>query len=458
MSVITSVLAANIEIWKREQCCVLVNRRRAGFEILHPSEAYVLSLLDGNIEERELENIIRAVYGISPENAAGLVRDVLGNYSSCLVDSRENTFKINRYEPEDFLYRGFEKAGDLSRLLSGPLLLTMDLTGRCNFRCQYCYYGKHLSRGKDMPVDMALKIIDDAADAGVVQISFGGGESMLYPGFSEIVRAVKNRHMLLSFTTNGSLLNKDTVPDLVEKGLESIGISIDSPDPAMHHLLTRSVNTFDKVISGIRELKAKGVWVRTVSVMTGHNIQAASGLIDLLIDLGADAVNICPYSERSYEGNKRCFEGSLSEEEKQRLALLVKEKSLQYRERIIFFDTRENIWEDPQNIRPCTHIFWGFVVHWDGNVFPCELIDDKELCFGNLFKSNIKDIWHGDKRKRFIQNTVNASIVDSECAQCQLLSKCHTGCFNLAKVASGSYFAKDPRCPGRKQICRSLHE
>jgi pyrroloquinoline quinone biosynthesis protein E len=264
--------------------------------------------------------------------------------------------------------------------------------------------------------------------------------------------------MVLSFTTNGSLLNKEIISDLVEKGLESIGVSIDSPDPKMHHLLTRSVNTFDRVISGIRELKARGVWVRTVSVMTSHNVEAASGLIDLLIDLGVDAINICPYSERSYEGKKRHFGGSLNEEEKQQLALLVRKKSVQYSNRVIFFDTRENIWEVPQNIRPCTHIFWGFVVHRNGNVFPCELIDDKELCFGNLFKSNIKDVWYGDKRKRFVHNTINASIVDSECAQCQLLSKCHTGCFNLAKVVSGDYFAKDPRCPGRRQMCGSLPE
>jgi len=456
MSIISNILAVNVEIWKRENFCILADRRRDEFEILHPSEAYILSLLDGNIAERELANIISAVYGITPQIAEDLVSSVLKSYVSYLVDSRGSIHNISRYESEDFLYPGFEEVGDLSCQLSAPLVITLDLTRRCNFRCRYCYYGKCLSQGNDMPEDIALKIIDDAADAGVVRISFGGGESLLYPDFSEIVRTVKMRRMLLSFTTNGSLLNKKMVSNLVEDGLESIGISIDSPDPRMHHFLTQSIDTFDNVISGIRELKANGIWVKTVSVITRHNFHTASALIDLLIDLGVDAINICPYSERSCEGNKRHFNGSLSCEEKLQLASLVKEKISQYNGRLITFDTREETWQSPKNILPCYHLLWGFIVHHNGNVSPCELIEHPELSYGNLFRTSIKDVWLGHERKKFICNTIDSSIVNNECAQCQFLSKCHTGCFNLAKVVSGDYFAKDPRCPGRRIIDNSV--
>ena len=456
MSIISNVLAVHVEIWKRERFCILADRRRDEFEILHPSEAYILSLLDGNIEERELTNIISAVYGITPQIAEDLVREVLKHYASYMVDSRGSTNNINRYESEDFLYPGFEEGGDLSCLLSAPLVLTLDLTRRCNFRCRYCYYGKCLSQGNDLPKNVALKIIDDAADAGVVRISFGGGESLLYPDFSEIVRRVKMRPMLLSFTTNGSLLNKKMVSSLVEEGLESIGVSIDSPDPPMHHFLTRSIDTFDRIISGIRELKANGIWVRTVSVITSHNFHTASALIDLLIDLGVDAIHICPYSERSCEGKKKDFNGSLSGEEKLQLASLVKEKISQYRGRQITFDSPEKTWQSPKDILPCYHLLWGFVVHHNGNVFPCELIEDTELCFGNLYRTSIKDVWLGHERKKFICNTMDSSVIENECAQCLFLSKCHTGCFNLAKVFSGDYFAKDPRCPGWRKIGNSV--
>ena len=452
MSIISNVLALNVEIWKRENYCILADLRRDEFEFLHPSEAYILSFLDGKIAERELAYIISAVYDISSQIAEDLVRTVLKSYASFMVDSRGNVNNITRYKSEDFLYPGFEEIGDLNCQLSAPLVITLDLTRSCNFRCRYCYYGKCLSQGSDMPENIALKIINDAADAGVVRISFGGGESLLYPGFSEIVRTVKMRRMLLSFTTNGSLLNKKMVSSLVENGIKSIGISIDSPDPRMHHFLTQSIDTFDSVISGIKELKANGFWVKTLSVKTSHNFHTASALIDLLIDLGVDAINICPYSERSCEGIKRHFNGSLSSEDKLQLALLVKEKISQYSGRLITYDTREETWQSPKNILPCYHLLWGFVVHHNGNVSPCELIEDPELSYGNLFRTSIKEVWLGQERKNFICNTMDSSIVKNECAQCQFLSKCHTGCFNLAKVVSGDHFAKDPRCPGRKII------
>ncbi len=456
MPIITKVLAAHVEVRKREQYCILINHRQAGFEILHPSEAYILSLLDGNIEESDLENIVSAVYGISPDAAKDLAGNVLRSYVSYMADFSENAACINPGKPEDFLYPGCEEVGDLIGSLFAPLVITLDLTRRCNFRCRYCYYGKRLSRGSDMPADRALKIIDDAANSGVVQVFFGGAESMLHPDFLEIVRNVKMRGMALSFTTNGSFLDRKMVSRLVENGVESIGVSIDSPDPEIHHMLTRSVDTFDRVISGIRELKAGGIWVRTLSVMTSHNVCTAPALIDLLMDLGVDAIHICPYSERSCEGKKRDFQGSLNSEERLQLAALVEEKQDRYRDRMISFDTREDTWKGPQNIRPCTHLAWGFVVHHNGNVFPCELIEDAELCFGNLFEAGIRDIWAGDKRREFVRNTTDTSLVDGECVQCPFLSKCHTGCFNLARVVSGNYFAKDPRCPGRERMLSSL--
>ncbi len=454
MPIINHVLAHDIEIRKRNRYSILIDHRRAGFDILHPSEAYVLSLLNGNMDEDELDTVISTVYGIAIEAARELRGKVLTRYASYMIDAPRPGEKP-RFNPEDFLYPGFDNAEDVPNSLDAPLILTLDLTRRCNFRCRYCYYGTKLGKGDDMPGEAALKIIDDAAESGVVQVFFGGAESLLHPGFCEIVKAVKAGRMVPSFTTNGSLLTKEVVSRLVESKVGSVGVSIDTHDPAMHDRLTGSAGSFEPVIAGIKELKAKGIRVRTISVMTNRNVHTAGELIDFLVGLGVDALYICPYSERSCEGKRRRFDGSLSPGEKNRLFDVVNQRKARHPETLITIDTREEAWTSPGNIRPCTHLLWGFVVHHDGDVFPCELIEDKELCFGNLFESGMKDIWQSARRRAFVAKTTDPSVIDGECALCPFLQKCHTGCFNLAKVTSGNFFAKDPRCPGRDRICAS---
>lgn len=452
MPLINRILADNMEIRKRERYCILIDHRRAGFEILHPSEAYVLSLLNGKMDKEDLENTIGSVYGISVHAARELLDKVLAGYAFSMVDAPQRDSRPPLPDPEDLLYPGFEDSAEIGPSLEAPLILTLDLTRRCNFRCGYCYYGKRLGAGNDMPGDMALKIIDDAARSGVVQVFFGGAESLLHPRFCEIIGAVTAGRMVPSFTTNGSLLTRDMISRLVESGVGSVGVSIDTPDPLMHHRLTRSTGSFAAVIAGIKELKESGVWVRTVSVMTNRSVHTAGELIDFLAGLGVDAMHICPYSERSCEGKRRQFDGSLSPDDKSRLFEVIGQRKARYPDALITVETREETWAGPPDIRPCTNLSWGFAVHNNGNVFPCELIEDEELCFGNLFESGIKDVWQSDRRRAFFVKTANPSVVDEECASCPFLEKCHTGCFNLAKVGSGNFFSKDPRCPGRERI------
>ena len=104
-------------------------------------------------------------------------------------------------------------ADKINRILDGefpaPVVLNLDLTNECNFRCQWCYVKDYISNEIEMPRDTASKIINEIADLGTRSILFtGGGEPTLHPNFSKMVKLATVRKLEIGLTTNGTQLHR----------------------------------------------------------------------------------------------------------------------------------------------------------------------------------------------------------------------------------------------------------
>ena len=55
---------------------------------------------------------------------------------------------------------------------------------------------------------------------------------MIHPRFFDMVSACRARHIKVSLISNGSLLGRDNVARLMELGVESIHVSLESADPS----------------------------------------------------------------------------------------------------------------------------------------------------------------------------------------------------------------------------------
>jgi radical SAM protein with 4Fe4S-binding SPASM domain len=447
MSLIPFTLSSFAEIFIRDNYCTVVHHQKGNVEIIHPSEAFILSLLDGALTEEDLALVFSGTYGMPLDAAASITSVVIRKLGHYLVRSHGAT-ECCRYDPLTFLFPGFEKQPNLDNPLPKPQMLGLALTTGCNFRCRYCSLGVNTAAPRNMDKDLALRIINEAAKLGVVHASFGGWEPLLHPDISEIVSAITSRGMALLFSTNGSLLSGQMVDGLVKAGLKGIQVSIDAPTAEMHHYITRSDNTFDKVISGIERLKARGVWIKTRSVITSLNLESVSSLIDMLADMDADQITIGP--QHSGSCHVRCENSAdkLDPTGLESLQKMVTEKAAQYPDREIIYGDPEKPWYGPDDVVFCSHPATGMMVAANGDVQPCEFIHDKYLLSGNVRDSALEEIWLGPDHRRFLEKASNPELVDAECKRCERLQDCHTGCFNLSKIERGDYFAKDPRCPG----------
>jgi len=132
--------------------------------------------------------------------------------------------------------------------------ISLELTNNCNLKCPYCANGT-LTRPKTY-IKWALleKIVEECA-AMQYNLAWlhGVGEPLLWDRLEEVIALVNRKGAGRgSFGTNGTLLYPDRVKRLLDAGLGSIYVSIDTLDPEIYKN-TRG-GKLEKVIQNIQEM------------------------------------------------------------------------------------------------------------------------------------------------------------------------------------------------------------
>ena len=104
--------------------------------------------------------------------------------------------------------------------------INLHILEACNFRCRHCF--SKFGTKETLPVEDWKKIVDNCiAGADVDEFNIAGGEPMLYPGLTELVKYIRNKGVKVSLITNGSLMDEEWIKNYA--GLyETIGFSVDS--------------------------------------------------------------------------------------------------------------------------------------------------------------------------------------------------------------------------------------
>ncbi len=211
MTDIWYTLPEHVELWKRNKYCLLVDRKLIDIRVLHPSEAVVLSLLDGEIGFNELTFLVSYVYRLPQTDARSLIDAVFQKTESFLAFSHKPRKGVRRYNPKTFVFPGLDEPPGCREPLESPLSMNLALTRRCNFACRYCYLGSGRQPTHDLPKDIALNLIKEAEEMGIARVYLASGEPLLYPHICEVVSAITKGGMVTSFSTNGSLLDDKMV-------------------------------------------------------------------------------------------------------------------------------------------------------------------------------------------------------------------------------------------------------
>src|SRR5271170_4234529 len=114
--------------------------------------------------------------------------------------------------------------------------LSLELTNLCNLKCPYCG-NPALTRPKgQIGWELFEKIVEECSQEGYdLAWLHGVGEPLLWDRLEEAVALIKRKGAGRgSFGTNGTLLTADRITKLLEAGLGSLYVSIDSLDPEIY--------------------------------------------------------------------------------------------------------------------------------------------------------------------------------------------------------------------------------
>ena len=336
----------------------------------------------------------------------------------------ENTEKIQEDDTYQYVYRYFTEKNKIFKVF-------FELTYACNLKCKHCYLGDDVNSFKtNITLDNAKRILDELKEAGVVEVTFTGGECTCHPNFYEIVEYACSKKFVVSILSNGSLMNEDLVEKLVKLPVSHIRISLYGLKE-YHDNFVGVKGAFDKSLQALTYLnqRRKG-FAAAASVITKQNIHDLKILNKELKSMGIPH-SMSPMIYPTVKGDLGPTNLRISKQE-------IKDLILEG-----YIDIRGSL---------CAAGISRLRISPKGNVTPCELF--REFPFGNVFEKSFNDILNSEERKHWIYD-IRDKIDHSDCADCPNLKYCPR-CIGVSYLENGNFLKQST--PGLCQLAEAKIE
>jgi uncharacterized protein len=336
----------------------------------------------------------------------------------------------------------FSKANSGVKRFSAVVVLNLD----CNLACSYCYEGK--MKGKHYlskeTADLLFAFIEkDYISSGMsVNLSFYGGEPLLSLGMIKNISGrlksrVERTGLDYGFTliTNGTLLTKKTVDELLPYGLKGVKVTLDGPEEIHNRSrpFRSGKGSFSVILGNIKDTY-RMTEIQIGGNFTRKNYREFPLLLDTLLDEGVNPEELSIVRFSPVTGTQEKFalpefvEGceSINEPWLVEAGLLLREEILKRGFRTSMTRPALCMIESEKDL----------VINYDGSIYKCPgLIGWKGLEAGSLqegikaySESHGLDVW-----KR------------TECIDCEYLPLCFGGCRFMRLVNAGNLDEVDCR-------------
>jgi radical SAM protein with 4Fe4S-binding SPASM domain len=152
--------------------------------------------------------------------------------------------RVLRRKAEGLVGRLYPLETTLEAMALRPYELHLELTNLCNANCVFCPYQFQEREVQFMPEEVFRKAVEDFATCGGGSVGLTPivGDALIHPDFVARVRYLRSLPAIdrIWVTTNGILLDKHGIEEVLTSGLTSITISTSGFDEASYRRIYRS--------------------------------------------------------------------------------------------------------------------------------------------------------------------------------------------------------------------------
>ncbi len=174
-----------------------------------------------------------------------------------------------------------------------PMGLLAELTHRCPLQCPYCSNPLELERvGGELDRSEWCRVLDEAAELGVLQVHLSGGEPTVRTDLEAIVAHARELGLYTNLITAGVLLDERRIASLRAAGLEHVQLSLQAAEPEVADRVGAYRNGHAKKLVVARAIRAAGLPLTVNAVVHRQNLDQLQAMVDLALELGAHRLEV----------------------------------------------------------------------------------------------------------------------------------------------------------------------
>jgi len=326
---------------------------------------------------------------------------------------------------------------------NNPLALVAELTHRCPLHCVYCSNPLELqSRSNELSTEAWSRVFKEAAEVGVLQADFTGGEPLARPDIVELIRNARSAGLYVSLITSGLPLDEVKLDLLVDAGLDHFQLSFQGAREETANDISGTKSHQHK-LRVLQWLKRYRIGLTLNFVIHRSNIDELEEMLAIVEESGAGCVE---FASVQYYGWAFANREKLLPT-RQQLEYCVErlkraENELQGKTRVVFV-VPDYYAKYP---KPCVG-GWGrklMLITPSGDALPCHAAPIiPGLRFENVRNHSLREIWESSNA---FQRFRGEDWMRAPCKSCDRRTQDFGGCRCQAMLLTGDASATDPVC------------
>jgi pyrroloquinoline quinone biosynthesis protein E len=328
-------------------------------------------------------------------------------------------------------------------LIHRPYGFLAELTYRCPLHCPYCSNPPGWKSDTELTSEEWIRTIKEAAELGVLQIGFSGGEPLLRKDLEPLIHSARQAGLYTNLITSGLGLNEDRAIRLSEAGLDNIQISFQATAPTLADTIAGAANSHTSKLRAVEIVKRAGIGLSLNVVLHRFNIDQVSGIIEFAENLGATRLELAntqyygwAYRNRATLMPARAQVDAAAKEVSAAMERLAGKMKILY---VLpdYFGSRP---------KPCMN-GWGqkyITVNPSGFALPCPTAwEIPNLRFDTVREKSIRWIW---KESESFNHFRGVEWMPEPCRSCPQKEIDFGGCRCQAALLTGDASNTDPAC------------